>query len=236
MKYRFAIKKTLLGIKWLRRKFLVHDDFGKCRCNVDIENPCYINSAKSVFVDANVKLRHNLTIINAPTEKVTIKQYSVLAPYVTIITNNHRSTVGIPHSLLVDSHINDKSTDVTINEDVWIGTRAIIMPGITLGRGCIVSAGALVTHSVPPYALVVGSPAKIVKHIFSIEQIIEHESVLYPPEQRFSRSDLEMIFENYYKEVDTYGIKTCLTKEEKERIVDIKKRSHFVDWMNFSNH
>lgn len=53
---------------------------------------------------------------------------------------------------------------VVIEDDCWIGARVVIMPGVTLGRGCVVGTGAVVTHDVPPYAVVGGVPARILKY------------------------------------------------------------------------
>lgn len=51
-----------------------------------------------------------------------------------------------------------------IGNDVWIGTRAILMPGIKIGNGCIIGAGAVVTKDIPDFAVVGGVPAKIIKY------------------------------------------------------------------------
>jgi acetyltransferase-like isoleucine patch superfamily enzyme len=59
----------------------------------------------------------------------------------------------------------------TIGHDVWIGTNSIIMGGVDLGTGSIVGAGSIVTKDVPPYSIVVGSPARIIKYRFD-EQVI----------------------------------------------------------------
>lgn len=64
-----------------------------------------------------------------------------------------------------------------IGNDVWIGTRAIIMDGVNNGDGAIIAAGAVVTKDVPPYAVVGGVPAKIIKYRFSSE-IIERLNVI----------------------------------------------------------
>lgn len=53
---------------------------------------------------------------------------------------------------------------VTICDDVWIGTRAVIMPGVTVGKGSIIGACAVVTKNVPEYAVVAGVPAKVIKY------------------------------------------------------------------------
>ncbi|MBT2657087.1 CatB-related O-acetyltransferase [Bacillus sp. ISL-18] len=56
-----------------------------------------------------------------------------------------------------------KEKYVIIGNDVWIGRRAIILPGVTIGDGCIVGAGSVVSKDVAPYSVVVGNPAKVVK-------------------------------------------------------------------------
>ena len=55
------------------------------------------------------------------------------------------------------------STYVIIEDDVWIGSRVTILPGVTIGEGSVIGASAVVAKSVPPYSVVVGNPAKIVK-------------------------------------------------------------------------
>ena len=56
--------------------------------------------------------------------------------------------------------------DIVVRDDVWIGTNAIICSGVTLGQGCIVAAGAVVTKDVEPYAIVGGNPARVIKYRF----------------------------------------------------------------------
>ena len=57
------------------------------------------------------------------------------------------------------------TTPVTIEDDVWIGANAVILPGVHIGNHCVVAAGAVVTKDVPPHSLVGGVPAKIMKQI-----------------------------------------------------------------------
>ena len=61
--------------------------------------------------------------------------------------------------------------DVVIGNDVWVGYGAIILSGITIGDGAVVGAGAVVSHDIPPYAVVVGNPARIVKYRFDSSMI-----------------------------------------------------------------
>lgn len=60
---------------------------------------------------------------------------------------------------------------VTIGNDVWIGLNAVIMDGVTIGDGAIIGAGAIVTKDIPPYAIALGIPAKVVKYRFPAETV-----------------------------------------------------------------
>jgi maltose O-acetyltransferase len=84
----------------------------------------------------------------------------MMGPYVVIIGENHQSSkLDMPMRLQGYK----KYPPVRIEDDVWIGTRAIILPGITVGKGAIIGAGAVVTKDVPPYAICAGNPARIIK-------------------------------------------------------------------------
>jgi chloramphenicol O-acetyltransferase type B len=73
---------------------------------------------------------------------------------------------------IIDYDLNfDEYIPIIIGNDVWIGTRAIIMDGVTIGDGAIVAANAVVTKDVPPYAIVAGVPAKIISYRFEQEKI-----------------------------------------------------------------
>ncbi len=86
---------------------------------------------------------------------------------------NHISTFPFRAKLL-DGHAEAFGKgDIVVNDDVWIGERAIIMSGVSIGQGAVIAAGAIVTNDVPPYALVGGVPAKVIKYRFNKELIDE---------------------------------------------------------------
>ncbi|TPN76148.1 CatB-related O-acetyltransferase [Mesorhizobium sp. CU2] len=64
-----------------------------------------------------------------------------------------------------------KAGPLEIGNDVWIGRRAIIMPGVHIGDGAVVGAGAIVTKDVAPYAIVAGNPARLIRYRFDPDQI-----------------------------------------------------------------
>lgn len=72
----------------------------------------------------------------------------------------------------------DDDLSVTTCDDTWIGCNAIILKGVTIGRGAIVGAGAVVTKDVPPYAIVDGNPAKVIRFRWDEETIVRHEIML----------------------------------------------------------
>ena len=80
--------------------------------------------------------------------------------------------------------------DVVIEGDSWIGINVTILAGVTIGRGSVIAAGAVVTKSCPPYSIIGGIPAKVLKYRFSIDEVLEHEKLLYPEEERLSREEL----------------------------------------------
>ena len=82
-----------------------------------------------------------------------------IAPHVMIIAANHKfDDVTRP---IAKQGVERKS--IVIEDDVWIAGRANIMAGVTVGRGSVVAAGAVVTHDVPPYSVVAGVPARVIK-------------------------------------------------------------------------
>ena len=217
----FSKVKSLMF--WTIRAFPKNDRFGHIGKNSIIAKPVNISNPKGFYIEEQVKIRYGFSVINSKTEKVIVKKYSVLAPMCTIITNSHRSTVGIPQFLLGESHVNDKSGDVIINEDVWVGAQTTIMAGVSIGRGLIIGARALVTKDVPPYALVVGMPAKIVGVKFSKSGILEHERVLYPEHERMTETEIDNLFETYYSDKKIFGCEGPLTNEQTEAIERVKQ-------------
>lgn len=220
----FLIRKGRHLLYRLHRENPDRNAFGSMPCHSTISYPCHIEMPKNLFIEDFVKIRYGLTIINAKNEFVYVKKYTVIAPDVTIVTNSHRSTVSIPQVILGESHINDKSADVVIEEDVWVGTRATILAGVTLGRGCIVGANSVVTKSVPPYALVAGMPARIIGVKFSLSDIERHEEALYSPNERMSHEELVTLFDQYYSDKKVFGCSDSFTEEQMKTVNKLKKK------------
>lgn len=223
------IKRLRLAIRWAIACTPLRSQFGYCAENAIFGYPMTIYNPKGLFLYENVKLLQFSCIINSKHEKVIIKKYSVIAAHSTFVTNNHISTVTIPQFLLGQSHINDKSRDIIVNEDCWIGTGVIVLAGVNVGRGSVIGAGSIVTKDIPPYAVVAGNPAKIIAVKFSIPQIIEHEKALYPEKERFSLEHLHHLFETYFEGKKVFGTSDGIDKQAIETINKVKQQLHFME-------
>lgn len=183
-----------------------------------LKTPAMVTQPANVFLYEDIHIREGLTIINS-CGKVIIKKFTGIAPDCTIVTGNHTPTVGVPQRLGGPCHINDNEKGVTIDEGVWIGTRVTLLSGAHVGRGAVIGAQSLVNKEIPPYAVAVGAPAKIIASVFSIEQIMEHERRLYKPEERFSREYLEDLFSKFYDGKKSIG-KSDMSDEDRKKIIE----------------
>ena len=175
-----------------------------CSETTQIGAPFLVTNPQNVYLAEFTRINPGAKIITY-TGKFIVKKYSVIAYGCTIITGNHTPTVGIPQYILGNKHINDNEKDVIIEEDVWIGANVTLLSGCHIGRGCVVGACSLVNKEIPPYAVVVGTPARIIASKFSIEQIIKHEEKLYSESERFPRKYIEELFSTYYENKRSIG-------------------------------
>lgn len=121
---------------------------------------------------------------------LTIGKKVIFGPNPTIITGDHR--MDVMGKYIMDSHdkLPENDAPVTIEDDVWAGANITILKGVTIGRGSVIAAGAVVNKSMPPYSIIGGVPARVLKRRFTIEQVLEHERLLYPEHERFTREQL----------------------------------------------
>ena len=84
----------------------------------------------------------------------------IMAPDVVVLSSNHNTEDSI---VPMNRQGQQASQPVHIGNDVWIGTRAILLPGVYIGEHSIIGAGSVVTKDVPAYAVVGGNPAKVIR-------------------------------------------------------------------------
>ncbi|MBW3695165.1 CatB-related O-acetyltransferase [Vibrio sp. T187] len=132
------------------------------------------------FEDSVVRYLHGDAVSKVwesrwPVDQLYIGNYVCIgAEAVILMGGNHTHRADwftlYPFMDFIDEAYQSKG-DTQIHDGAWIGMRAMIMPGVTLGEGAIVAANSVVTRDVPPYAVVGGSPATIIKYRFDEETI-----------------------------------------------------------------
>ena len=118
---------------------------------------CINNAVGDVMIGNHTRIGLHNTIIGP----VEIGSHVNLAQGITVTALNHNFDD-------TQKRIDEQGVStnpVTIEDDVWVGANAVILPGVTIGNHCVVAAGAVVTKDVPPHSLVAGVPAKVIKKI-----------------------------------------------------------------------
>ena len=118
---------------------------------------CINNAVGDVIIGDHTRIGLHNTIIGP----VDIGNHVNLAQGITVTALNHN--FSDTNKRIDEQGVSTNS--VTIEDDVWVGANAVILPGVTIGEHCVVAAGAVVTKDVPPHSLVAGVPAKVIKKI-----------------------------------------------------------------------
>ena len=161
-------------------------------------------------------------------EKLSIGKFCSISENVTILLGGEHRTDWVttfPFSALFEKsfhfegHPKSKG-DVNIGNDVWIGFNATILSGVKIGDGAVIGANAVVTKDVPPYAIVAGNPAKIIKMRFSSNVVSELLRI------RWWDWDLEKIEKNM----------SLLLSGNLDNFIDEAKKSNFIKRLKFRKH
>ena len=141
----------------LTREITCRYIFEKCGNNINVEHGASFGKGNHIIIGDNSGIGINARLPNA----ITIGRDVLMGPDVVVFATSHRFE-DVTQPMRTQGFTDLQP--VNIEDDVLIGTRVIIMPGVTIGKGSIVGAGAVVTKDVPPYAIVGGVPAKIIKY------------------------------------------------------------------------
>lgn len=110
--------------------------------------------------------------------QIAVGDLTMVSKFCKVVGDDHdHRVVGKPTRL---EFLRDRPP-TSIGPEAWIGMRVTIKEGVQIGRGAIVGAGSVVLRDVPPYAIVGGSPAKLLRMRFSPEEILIHEQAIYRP-------------------------------------------------------
>ena len=138
------------------RGFACKNIFKSVGKNVNIDRGVKFGFGAEVEIKDNARVGINCQM----SDNMKIGCNVMIGPEVLILKHNHNfSSLEIPMRLQGIK----KAIPVSIEDDVWIGARVIILPDVKIGQGSIIGAGAVVTKNIPPYSICVGNPARIIK-------------------------------------------------------------------------
>lgn len=174
----FKLQKIKIKYEWKKKNS--HNDTSIGKIN-NSELADLIKNNK-IYVGKNTYGKLNIDCSNASNELLRIGNYCS-------ISSQSHFLLGGEHdySILMDYPIIEKIYNykrerkskgaIIIEDDVWIGDHAIILSGVHIGKGAIVGAGAVISKDIPPYAIVVGNPGRIIKYRFSDDIIHKLNSI-----------------------------------------------------------
>ncbi len=128
--------------------------------SVFICNGFYCREPKNVSIGHHVYINHHVELVSDKCG-LSIGNFVQIAPYVSMMNATHKyDRTDIP----MFEQKGYKTGKIVIEDDVWIGYRVIILPGVTVHKGAVVGAGAVLTKDVEAYTVVGGVPAKLIKY------------------------------------------------------------------------
>ncbi len=193
-----SIKKTIKKlINW--KIYYGTKKIGYIGKNVSLPFKIFVSgSGENISIGNNTSIGTRATFMST-NANINIANNVVASHGLTIITGDHERRVGVfCNSIKEDNknHSLNLDQDVIIEPDVWIGINVTILKGVTISRGSTICAGAVVNRSTLPYSISGGVPAKFIKFYWTIDEILKHEEKLYSQADRYTREELEQIFEN----------------------------------------
>lgn len=139
------------------RQAAIRELLGGAGENCVVEQPLFCTYGYNTTVGDNFFMNVNGKLMDSG--KITIGNNVFIAPNVCIITEEHAMDVAQRLEGLEYTH------PVTIGDNVWICTGAIVLPGVTIGANSIIGAGSVVTKDIPPNCLAAGNPCKVIRKV-----------------------------------------------------------------------
>lgn len=159
--------------------------------------PADLKCPHNIYIYEHARIGRRSTIMTMGNSKFIMKRESGAAEGLVVITSNHKQKIGTFRESNNDDNI---YRDIIVEEDVWLGINVTLLAGAHIGRGAICGAGSVIRKEIPPYAVVVGNPARIVKFKYSVEDILRHEEALYSVNERIPREILEKNYNDFLED------------------------------------
>ena len=200
LRKRLSFSLHLSSINGFYRYFLEarRRRFGYIDPTAYVRFPIRVKEPWNIYLYENCHIMGG-ALISAANAKFIMKKNSGAAENLVVFTNSHPYTIGEWFNIQANNNKTSEARDIVVEEDVWIGVNVTLLMGSSVGRGAVVGAGSVVRNKIPPYAIVLGNPAKVIGFKFTPEEIIEHEKALYPEKERLPIELLEKNYKKYFK-------------------------------------
>lgn len=145
--------------KWARvvRRVCCRGLFTEMGLNVNVERSAFFGDGRNIRIGDHSGLGINSRLLGP----VTLGRHVMMGPDVIVLTSNHGfERLDVPMSRQGGT----EHAPVVIGDDVWIGARVIILPGVTIGQGAVIGAGSVVSRNVDAFAVVAGNPARVIRY------------------------------------------------------------------------
>jgi maltose O-acetyltransferase len=156
--------------RWCRtfRRAIVSRLLGQAGNNINVEKGAQFGTGAKISLGTNSGIGVNCKLMG----KVTIGNNVMMGPEVVFITTTHEhSRTDIP----MFKQGSTQEQPIHVGDDVWIGMRCTILPGVRIGNGVIVGAGSVVTKNVPDYVVVAGNPARVIRNRATQRDELTHD-------------------------------------------------------------
>jgi len=174
----------------------INKRLGETGENTHIQYPFLILGSENIYIEDGVNIGVGCTIFTTRAN-IYIGKNTFSGPNLTMMSGDHAFIAGeymlniSKHKLKNMQDISCYDKDIIIEQDVWIGANVTILKGITVGRGAILAAGSVIVKNVPPYAIFGGSPARLIKFKWGVDEILVHEEFLFTnSEERMDRNEV----------------------------------------------
>ena len=151
-----------------KRQRILSELFGRIGSNVNIDTPFYCDYGRHISIGNNVIININCTFVDC--NRIKIGNNVLIASNVQIYTATHSADVN--ERLVADWNNNSEipyfrtyALPVKIEDNVWIGGGAIILPGVTIGKNSVIGAGSIVNKTIPENCVAVGNPCRVIREI-----------------------------------------------------------------------
>jgi len=187
----------IIGKIWLfylrvKRRILMYilkSQFKRIGTNV-LFDPFGSYTFKTIEFGDNVFIGRN-AIIRSVHSNIVFGSNIMLGPNVQLIGGDHNFRQIGQFMFAVKEKQPGDDLPISVEDDVWIGAGAVVLKGVTICRGSVVAAGAVVTKNIPPYSIFGGLPAKVIGYRFNRKAVIIHEEKLYAEGNRLILEDIE---------------------------------------------